>query len=235
MNVKNIKPLGHRAYGSIPHLSDSRLGPSDKKANPGHEKILTSVRRDCFDIIVVQEKLDGSNCSVAKINGKIFALTRAGYEARTSPYIQHLIFDKWVKANANRFNELLNDGERATGEWLYQSCGTLYHMDHEPFVLFDIMKIHERLPYWELIYRTKEFDFITPNTIHIGDSISISDSLQKLGTGNHGAQEECEGVIYRCERFGRVEFLAKYVRPSKVDGKYLPEISGNDAIYNKTK
>jgi hypothetical protein len=32
---------------------------------------------------------------------------------------------------------------------------------------------------------------------------------------------EIEGVVYRVERKGVVDFLAKYVRPDKVDGKYL--------------
>jgi len=78
---KNIKPLGHKAYGSIPHLPYSRLGPGDHHIGQGQAEIATKKARDKNDLIIVQEKLDGSNCSVAKINGKIIALGRSGYLA----------------------------------------------------------------------------------------------------------------------------------------------------------
>jgi hypothetical protein len=44
--------------------------------------------------------------------------------------------------------------------------------------------------------------------------------------------DEIEGVVYRVERKGKVDFLAKYVRPDKVDGSYLPEVSGREAVWN---
>lgn len=93
---QNIKPLGHRAYGSIPHLPGSRLGPGDHHCGEGQARIATIKTRDRHDIVIVQEKLDGSNCSVAKIEGKIIALTRAGYEAITSEYPVHRAFSKYV-------------------------------------------------------------------------------------------------------------------------------------------
>ena len=33
------KPLGRKAYGSIPHLSGSRLGPGDYHCHKGQEDI----------------------------------------------------------------------------------------------------------------------------------------------------------------------------------------------------
>jgi len=38
--------------------------------------------------------------------------------------------------------------------------------------------------------------------------------------------------VYRVERKGKVEFLAKYVLPDKVDGRYFPEISGQPEVWN---
>lgn len=34
------KPLGHKAYGSIPHLPTSRLGPGDHHVTEGQARIL---------------------------------------------------------------------------------------------------------------------------------------------------------------------------------------------------
>ena len=41
-----------------------------------------------------------------------------------------------------------------------------------------------------------------------------------------------EGVVYRVERKGKVDFLAKWVRPDKDDGKYLENISGREPVFN---
>ena len=71
--------------------------------------------------MIFQEKLDGSNVSAAKANGKIVALTRAGYLASTSPYRQHHLFDTWVERYQLRFKEVLQEGERLVGESLAMS------------------------------------------------------------------------------------------------------------------
>ena len=128
-----IKPLGIKSYGSIPHLPGSRRGPSDHGCNDGQLRIATSKARDKHDRIIVQEKLDGSNVSVAKVNGIVMPLTRAGYRAEDSIYAQHIRFAEWVYFHQSRFDELLSEGERVCGEWLYQAHGTRYHLPHEPF------------------------------------------------------------------------------------------------------
>lgn len=74
--------------------------------------------------------------------------------------------------------------------------------------------------------------------IHMGKPIGIDESMSSLGQhGRFGAIDAAEGVVYRVERRLRntpdeVDFLAKYVRPDKVDGCYLPEISGAETIWN---
>lgn len=37
----------------------------------------------------------------------------------------------------------------------------------------------------------------------------------------HGAVDPVEGVVFRVEHNKKVDFLAKYIRPDKVDGIYL--------------
>jgi hypothetical protein len=84
-----MKPTGNKNYGSIGHLSNSKLSDNDHIIHEGQEKIVTVKKRDKHDLIIVLEKYDGSNVGVAKIDNKIYALTRSGYEAKTSPYKQH--------------------------------------------------------------------------------------------------------------------------------------------------
>ena len=242
---RNAKPLGAKSYGHIAHLPGSRMGPGDHKCHEGQKRIATEKTRDRHDVVIVQEKLDGSNVAVARLDGMLYPLSRAGYVADTSPYEQHWRFAEWVYANQDRFMLVLQDGERLCGEWLMQAHGTRYALTHEPFVVFDLMTGSRRAIYDELVSRVDSAGFITPAVIHRGGPLSIEKALLLLGEfGFHGALDKVEGAVWRIERNrlltesrgserrSEVDFLAKFVRPDKVDGVYLPEMSGSDAVWN---
>lgn len=222
------KPLNKKLYGSIGHLPNSRLGPGDRSVPPGMAKICLEKERDKHDVIIVQEKLDGSNCGVAKIGGRVIALTRSGYTAGSSPYLQHHMFEKWVMKQYNRFDSLLNDGERVIGEWLAMAHGTRYDLNHEPFVAFDIMTGDTRLTYIEFQKRVLRYDFVIPNLINYGKPMQHKDILKRIEKSGHGAVDPVEGYVCRVERLGSVDFLAKWVRSDKVDGKYFKDNYGED-------
>ena len=231
-NQKPEKPLGHRAYGSIPHLPGSRRGPADKGLTEHQARILTEKGRDRHDTIIVQEKLDGSCVGVAKLDGRLIALIRAGFPAAGSNYKQHHVFADWVDKHSARFEALLSEGERVCGEWLMEAHGTIYQLPHEPFVAFDILRGHDRTPALDVASQCAAVDLVTPRIIHAGSPISIAKVLEKLEPSAHGALDGVEGAVWRCERKGTVDFLGKFVRPDKVDGKYLENISGGKPIYN---
>lgn len=245
MNIaaKPNKPLGGKNYGSIAHLPGSRMGPADHHCHVGQDRICTVQVRDKHDAVIVQEKLDGSNVGVAKVNGEIVALTRAGYLASTSPYSQHHQFSEWVRFNQRRFDRLLMDGERIAGEWLLQAHGTRYVLEHEPFVAFDLMRGSKRTP-WGTFCDRVGGHLVTPATVHVGGACSIADAMTLLGEfGKHGAIDPIEGAMWRVERnelipggSGNrsivVDFLAKYVRPDKADGCYLESVTGHPSIWN---
>ena len=217
-----IKPLNGKNYGSICHLPESRMGPSDHHCHEGQSRICTIKTRDKNDIIIVQEKLDGSNVGVCRVDDEILAISRAGYLCWDSSYEQHRRFALWVNVNKYRFMSILNNGERLCGEWLAQAHSTRYKLAHEPFVAFDLIKNRmDRITFDEFNDRLKGL-FVTPKLLHVGGSISIESSMKLLGKyGHHGAIDEVEGIVYRVERNGKVDFLAKYVRPDKQDGVYL--------------
>jgi hypothetical protein len=203
----------------------------------GQYRICCEKARDSRDTIILQEKLDGTCVAVAKINGEIVPLIRAGYRADKSPYHQHRLFYWWAMRSDNwlGFNYLLDDGERVVGEWLLQAHGTRYRVEREQdlFVAFDIMRGTTRVPYNAFLERVGGV-FTTPGTLHVGSPVSIDHAkgyIDLLGSG-HGAIDPVEGFIWRVERGGKIDFLAKWVRPDKEDGKYLPEVSGKEPVWN---
>ncbi len=118
-------------------------------------------------------------------------------------------------------------------------------LKHEPFVAFDLMVGTKRARYDELMARVKNGEFVTPTVIHRGAPLSIEAAMQALDAyGFHGASDPVEGAVWRVERNelvnpGRngernwtVDFVVKYVRPDKIDGAYLPEISGQEPLWN---
>lgn len=231
-----MKPLGMKAYGSIPHLPLSRMGPADHACHDGQQVICCTKARDRHDRIIVTEKLDGSCMSVACLgDGKIVALSRAGYLAETSPYPHLQEFAPWVAANADRFAAVLNPGERLVGEWMNVATGTIYALPHEPFVPFDLFNGKDRMPFDLMRERAYFSGLPIANIISDGPPIPVQDALALAGDlGAHGAQEIIEGCVWRVESRGRFDFLAKFVRHEKIDGKYLPGLHGNTEYIRNT-
>ena len=230
-DIKSMKPLGRKAYGSIGHLPNSRLGGGDHSVPEGYNRICTEHLRDKHDRIIVQEKLDGSCVAVALLDSRLYPLGRAGWPAESSPYEQHKLFAQWVWMNEGRFRKVIQNGERLVGEWLAQAHGTIYDLtDREPFGAFDLMTADKRVCFDDFTSRVTGI-FPTPTTLHDGGPISTDEAIA-LCREKHWPCDEIEGVVYRVHRKGEIDFLAKWVRSDKIDGKYLPEISGKPAVWN---
>jgi hypothetical protein len=232
-----FRPLGGKAYGSIPHLPGSRTGPADRHLPLSRARLCTERARDARDSIIVLEKLDGSCVAAARLGDTVLALGREGRLAAHSPNEARRLWAQWVAANTERFLAVLQPGERLVGEWLALAHGTRYALPHEPFVCFDLMRGGERLPWRALSARVRAGGFVTPGLLHEGGPLSIEAAMARLqGPGFHGALDPVEGAVWRVERAEggtvRVDFLAKYVRPEKVDGCLLPENSGRAAVWN---
>jgi hypothetical protein len=56
--------------------------------------------------------------------------------------------------------------------------------------------------------------------------------MAELKNRYHGELDDPEGAVWRVERKGAFDFMAKFVRPDKIDGCFLPEVSGLPAIWN---
>lgn len=231
---RGAKPLGRKAYGSIGHLPSSRMGPADHHVDPGQARICTERPRR-GDLVVVQEKLDGSCVAVAKLDGEIVPLIRAGYRALDGHHEFQRHFHQWAVAHADRFDALLDEGERVVGEWLGLAHGTIYLALPAPFIAFDIMVGYRRAVASEVARRCTGAGIeVVPTLAATTAGVPVADAVDLLGAGRYAPApgDGPEGVVYRVERGGEVDFLAKWVNPVKVDGKYLPEITGSAGRWN---
>lgn len=243
MTTKPHKPTSSRAYGSIGHVQGSYLTSGDKYLPEGQSRILTTKARDKHDTIIVQEKYDGTCVAVVKQDGQLIPIQRQGYLCTDSPHEQHRHFADWVQLpeNATRFSKALDEGQRIVGEWLMMAHGTRYRFSKyaEPFVAFDIFtEDNVRLPYVDFGTNCDCSDITTARLISYGSSISIENAIRRLHDENafsmyYPHAVEPEGLVYRCERHGKVDFLGKYVRPGFVPGKYF-QPAGMEPVWNMT-
>jgi hypothetical protein len=234
--VKPLKPLNGKAYGSIGHMPQSRVGPGDWHVHEGQARICCEKPRK-GDRIIVTEKLDGACMSVANIDGQIVALSRAGYAASDALYEHLREFVPYVERNRDRFSALLSPGERVVGEWLAMAHGTIYDPYHDgfaPFIPFDIFRGNGRILRDEFVSSCDRVGLTTAHCVHDGvEPMSIEAAVEALGPrGFHGSTEAVEGAVWRVEREDRVDFLAKFVRKDKIDGAYLPNIAMRDPIWH---
>jgi ATP-dependent RNA circularization protein (DNA/RNA ligase family) len=216
-----VKPLGKKSYGSIGHLPGSRLGPGDHHVNEGQaHRMLAELPKK--DRLIVTEKVDGSNVGVCKVDGRLIAINRAGWDCWSSPHEQHRLFAAWVAENYDRFDAVLGERERICGEWLALAHGTLYTLTHEPFVAFDVFDSSEnRLPFVRFMERVQTGRLVTPHVFHDAPVACAIEEVAGMPSQHGAAGGIKEGVVYRWERGDRVLMLAKWVRPDKVDGHLL--------------
>lgn len=102
-----------------------------------------------------------------------------------------------------------------------QAHGTKYELQHEPFVAFDLLGPGgaKTLDVFNSIVPSF---FPRPYVLHEGGPITTQEADILLGEfGHHGALELAEGCVYRVEREGKLDFMAKYVRKEKKIGQYL--------------
>jgi hypothetical protein len=221
-----------RLYPRIPHLPGSRTGPGDHHVGRALADRCT-VGAPAGDVIVVQEKLDGTCVAVVRGGDDLTAFGREGRPCAESRNEGRRAFDRWVRENLPRF-AFLAKGERLVCEWLAVAHGTRYALPHEPVVLLDHFDaVGERAPLGRLREIAALAALPLPHLVHAGGAMAVAEALALLGAhGRHGAVDPAEGLVYRVESAGRVVALAKYVRSGKVDGCYLADHTGGEDVPN---
>ena len=99
--------------------------------------------------------------------------------------------------------------------------------------MFDLIEGDRRRPEAELEERAARAGLAVAPLLHRGDPLGLDAALELLGPhGHYGAIDPAEGAVWRVERRGAFDYMAKFVHPWKVDGLYLPERGGEREVWN---
>jgi hypothetical protein len=112
-----------------------------------------------------------------------------------------------------------------------------YQIETEPFIAFDYFQNLERITASDLTNYLRPVGFTTPRIIAIGwEPRPIEPMLRRLNVKTRHpviSNGLPEGLIYRVERKGKLDFIAKFVRKDFEPGIFLPELNGTGAeIWN---
>jgi ATP-dependent RNA circularization protein (DNA/RNA ligase family) len=236
-NVIPSRVLSYKTYNSIGHLPNSRTGIADSRISEQSAKQMVSELPNQQSLVIVQEKIDGSNVCVVRHSGELITLGRSGFPCKDSNQEQHRMFDSWVKVHKDKFEKLLpNESDRVVGEWIALAHGTKYTIgpdgDYEqPFIAFDLFNGSDlkACSFIETTQRVYAVGLIMPKVIHIGGACSVSRALKILTqeVGTHA-----EGVVYRLEEAGKLKTIAKFVKHDKVDGLFMIDRESSEYIWN---
>lgn len=134
-----------------------------------------------------------------------------------------------------KWMDLLENGERITGEWLAQAHGLKYNIEVEPIVFFDHFNAENQRSKFDYLGELAiMYGLQLPRMLHRGKAIKTDDLLPNLNLKTDGiwATENPEGMVYRVERKGKVDFLAKWVRSDFEAGKYIIGKEESELIWN---
>lgn len=219
-------------YDKIYHLPGSWMTGNDKMCESWQELRATQWAQE-GDLVIVTEKMCGKNYGVAKEDGKIMALNRAGDIITGGLDAVHLAgewdkeedrrFAKLVYNNREKFSGMLEDGEVASGEFLDRSHGVEYILRVGiPFVVFDILDANGHyISILHLVGRCNRVNIPHPHIIHIGGPIGTGDILRRLGDhGYHNARPAPEGAVWYVENHGKQVFKVKFRRSDYDEERY---------------
>lgn len=218
------KFLTGKNYGSIPHLLGSKLGQHDKFITQGQNDIATKKARDWKDTIWVTEKIDGSNVGVVKQKDEVYAVTRSGYLCSESKFKTHHNFlNGFFHLFKNDLRQILNNGERMAFEFVDTKNPCSIEYEFNKVYLLDYFDLNnKRRPFLDLIWLSGLLNIDIPRIIHAGQPIDVKRLIkQEYALHSLYTNEQAEGMVYRVERNGEFDFMAKWVRQDFIPGKLL--------------
>jgi hypothetical protein len=197
-------------YPRTPHITGSRLQPGDED--------LKSVARETLHglHIVVEEKLDGSNCAVSFDGLGALVLQSRGHVLSGGPRERQFdLLKRWAGHHRAWLQEHLGTRYIMYGEWLYARHTIAY--DHLPhyFMEFDVLN-RETGEFLSTGRRHQLLSDGPVTSVPVLAEGSAVDLDACIARSTCSSTETIEGLYLKHERDGRVVSRYKFVRPTFV-------------------
>jgi hypothetical protein len=193
-------------YPRTPHLAGSRIQPGDEDLDAVAVELLHGLP------IVVEEKLDGSNCGLSFDEDGRLLLQSRGHILTGGPRERQFdLFKRWANHHVFAFNRILGTRYVMYGEWLYARHTIYYDRLPHYFLEFDVLD-KERDEFLSTDRRQALLagsGVVSVPLLGIG---SVSGLAQYIGRSHCSSSNIMEGLYVKHEESGRVHARYKFVR-----------------------
>lgn len=214
-------------YPRTPHVAGSRLQPGDEdlpfvdwEALPG-------------ETVVVEEKVDGSNCAVSFLNGELILQSRGHRLTGGARERQFNLFKQWAAARQHALRDRLGERYIMYGEWTYARHTIYYDALPHYFLEFDVFD-RERGVFLCSASRARLLAAAPVVSVRVLSEAVAGKSGYQTAAWRDALRHRCEtlgldaeralaesdaaglmeGLYFKREREGIVTGRAKFVRPS---------------------
>jgi ATP-dependent RNA circularization protein (DNA/RNA ligase family) len=192
-------------YPRTPHITGSRIQPGDEDLKAISREVLKGS-------IVIEEKLDGSNCGISFGAGANLVLQSRGHVLTGGPRERQFnLLKRWANHHIAALREILGRRYVMYGEWLYARHTIAYDQLPHYFLEFDIFD-REAGDFLgtERRRRLLAGGPVLPVPVLGTESTGAVDAY--IGRSSFSSIERMEGLYLKQEDGGRVIARYKYVR-----------------------
>lgn len=188
-------------YPRTQHIEGSRLQPGDEDLSAVS---FTAIKGRH---LVVEEKVDGSNCAVSfSGEGDLLLQSRGHYLTGGKRERHFALFKTWATTHAVEFRDLLGSRYIMYGEWLYAKHTVFYDRLSHYFMEFDIYDRKEDCFLSTEKRRSMLDDYPFIHSVHVLDQ-GAYDSLDGLvglvGPSHFMSESRAENLAEQCEATGQ--------------------------------
>lgn len=195
-------------YPRTPHVTGSRL-------QPGDEDLLSIAKEALSGLpLVIEEKLDGSNCGISFDHAGNLILQSRGHALTGGPRERQFdLLKRWASHHVTWLRETLTSRYVLYGEWLFARHTIPYDELPHYFLEFDVLD-RESGQFLSTDRRQAMLaggPVVSAPVLAVG---RIADLVQHLGKSTCSTSETMEGLYVKHEDGGLVVDRWKYVRTS---------------------
>lgn len=195
-------------YPRTPHITGSRIQPGDEDLHQVAREALRGLH------IVVEEKLDGSNCGISFDAGHRLTLQSRGHILSGGPRERQFdLLKRWASHHVRALSGILGRRYVMYGEWLYARHTIFYDELPHYFLEFDMFD-RERSEFLSTERRQALLGGSPVISVPILGMGPVTDLESLLGPSTCSAVEKMEGLYLKHEKEGCVVGRYKYVRAS---------------------